>query len=128
MISDGRYLEVRYESLVSSPRQTLGQVLSFLELPFSEEVLHFYRGRTRPEPGRDAKSAWLPPTPGLRDWRRDMGRGDVELFEAIAGDLLGELGYERAYDEISPEAAAIANRCIAWWKSDRGKRSASRKR
>ena len=123
-----RYLEIRYEALVGQPRETLDGVLSFLELPFSDEALHYYRGRSRPEPGRDAKSAWLPPTPGLRDWRRDMAERDVELFEAIAGDLLDELGYERAFRQISPSIAEVAERCGDWWKSDRGKRSASKKR
>jgi hypothetical protein len=34
-----------------------------------------------------------PPTPGVRSWRDDMSDADVAAFEAIAGDLLGELGY-----------------------------------
>jgi hypothetical protein len=35
-----------------------------------------------------------PPTPGVRDWRRDMDDADARGFEEIAGDLLAELGYE----------------------------------
>ena len=34
------------------------------------------------------------PTPGLRDWRDEMARPDLESFERVAGDLLAELGYE----------------------------------
>jgi hypothetical protein len=40
----------------------------------------------------------LPPTKGLRDWRTQMSREDVALFEALAGDLLVDLGYERAVE------------------------------
>ena len=34
-----------------------------------------------------------------------MKEGDIELFEAAAGDLLEELGYERAFPR--PRAAAL---------------------
>ena len=37
-----------------------------------------------------------PPTRGLRDWRSTMAQADVEAFEAVAGDLLCELSYDRA--------------------------------
>ncbi|HEX3318814.1 MAG TPA: hypothetical protein VHR88_12380 [Solirubrobacteraceae bacterium] len=35
----------------------------------------------------------LAPTPGLRDWRRDLETVDAARFEAVAGDALAELGY-----------------------------------
>jgi hypothetical protein len=35
----------------------------------------------------------LAPTPGLRDWRREMSAADAARFEAVAGDALAELGY-----------------------------------
>ena len=35
-----------------------------------------------------------PPTRGVRNWRTQMSRADALAFEAIAGDLLAELGYE----------------------------------
>ena len=44
-------------------------------------------------PSRAPSPAGPPPTPGLRDWRRDMASEDVARFEAVAGDVLGELGY-----------------------------------
>jgi Sulfotransferase family len=121
-LSPTRYLEVRFEAMVGAPKETLAEMCSFLELPYAEEALEFHRGRARPKPGRKAKSAWIPPTPGLRDWRSQMAPKDVELFEAIAGDLLEQLGYERAYSRISPETADIADRCRAWWTSKKVKR------
>lgn len=124
-VSGGRYLEVRFEALAAEPRQTLEGVLSFLGLPFAEEALLYHRGRTRPKAGRSAKNAWLPPTPGLRDWRTQMPSRDVELFEALAGDLLDELGYERAFPTISRGIAAIADRCRDRWLAERPRRRAS---
>jgi sulfotransferase family protein len=35
----------------------------------------------------------LAPTPGLRDWRREMSQADAARFEAVAGDALAGLGY-----------------------------------
>jgi hypothetical protein len=49
-------------------------------------------------------------TPGLRDWRTQMCAGDVERFEAAAGDLLEELGYERAFPRPSSRALGHAAR------------------
>lgn len=64
----------------------------------------------RSEPGLDAKKAWLPITAGLRDWRTQMSAEHVERFEAVAGDLLDELGYPRAFPRTSAEAVGHAAR------------------
>lgn len=114
-----RYLEVHFEDLTAKPRETLSQILSFLELPFSEDPLEYHRGRARPKPGKSPKAAWLPPTPGLRNWRTQMAPGDVELFEAIAGDVLAEIGYERRYPRPSRDVSALADRYRSWWESER---------
>jgi hypothetical protein len=54
------------------------------------------------------QALYLPPTKGLRDWREQMSRSDLEIFEAIAGDLLGELGYERAVSPVTPSMRSKA--------------------
>jgi hypothetical protein len=38
-----------------------------------------------------------PPTPGTRSWEKDMSPSQVEVFEALAGDVLSELAYPRRY-------------------------------
>ena len=118
-LGPARYREVGYEHLVAGPEESLRNPADFLELPFAREMLEFHQGKTKSNPKLSAKSAWLPPTPGLRDWYTQMKERDLELFEAIAGDLLSDLGYERAFDAISPEIAAVAERCRQWWESER---------
>jgi hypothetical protein len=113
-----RYHEVRYEKLLDRPAAALRQIASFLDLPFSDRMLAYHEGKVRAKPGLSAKQAWLPPTPGLRDWRAEMRPRDLELFEAIAGDLLTRLGYERSFERISPEIAGVAERCRAWWQRE----------
>jgi hypothetical protein len=102
------YAEVRYEDLVGDPEAAMRRVAAHLGLPYSEDMLAFHVGRQRDDPGLSAKEAWLPPTPGLRDWREQLAPHDLELLEALAGDLLTDLGYERAYPTISEPIEARA--------------------
>lgn len=118
VLGPAQYREIRYEELVADPERTLRTVAEFLELPYAPEMLEFHRGRTRTGPELSAKDAWLPPTSGLRDWRRDLAPMDVELFEAVAGELLSLLGYERAFQTISPGVAARAKRCREMWQAE----------
>ena len=89
------YYEMRYESLVANPLKECEELCRFLALPHDMSMLRFHEGRTKSEPGLSAKKAWLPVTSGLRDWRDQMPAEDLERFEALAGDLLEELGFPR---------------------------------
>lgn len=60
---------------------------------------------------------WIP-----RYYRRGKGltaegRVTRELFEALAGDLLPEFGYERTVSRISPKIAETVEHCRAWWQT-----------
>ena len=89
------YYELRYEALVARPAEECARLCDFLGIAYDDATLRFHEGRTRGKPGLDAKKAWRPITPGLRDWRTQMAADDVERFEAAAGGLLDELGYPR---------------------------------
>jgi Sulfotransferase family len=102
------YHEVRYERLVAEPAGACRELCEFLGVPYDERMLRFHEGRTKDDPGLDAKSAWRPITPGLRSWRTEMAGGDIERFEAVAGDLLGELDYPRGAPEPAPAARTRA--------------------
>ena len=69
-------------------------------------------------PELSSKDRWLPPTAGLRDWRSQMPARDVELFEAIAGDLLAALGYELCFERPSPSVERRARSCRKRWESE----------
>jgi hypothetical protein len=113
-----RYYEVKYEDLVVNPEATVSAVTEFLDIPFAPEVLSYNQGKLRQKAGLSSKKAWLPPTPGLRDWRTGMEEKDLELFEAMAGDLLASLGYERAFTRISPAIARAADQYRNWWETE----------
>jgi hypothetical protein len=98
------YHEVRYEALVADPAEECAKLCDFLGVPYDDAMPAFHEGRTRVEPGLDAKRAWLPVTGGLRDWRSQMPAEHVERFEAAASELLDELGYSRAFPNPPPRS------------------------
>ena len=120
-LQPGLYYEIRYESLISRPREECVSLCAFLGLRYNDAMLRFHEGRTRSGPGLSAKRAWLPITLGLRDWRSQMPAEDVERFEAAAGELLDELGYLRAFPsprheslEGAARARGLLGRDPAW--------------
>jgi hypothetical protein len=103
------YHEVRYEDLVEQPGQRLREVCAFLELEYEPGMLEYHR-REDPSLYADHPRLAEPPVPDTRSWRREMRPADAELFETIAGDLLAELGYERAHSRPGRHARALAER------------------
>jgi hypothetical protein len=97
-LGDRRYREVRYEHLVENPEEILRSLCDYFEIEFHPAMFRYpERADSIARPlkyfHRHA-SLQLPVTKGLRDWRSQATRHDVEEFEAIAGDLLAELGYD----------------------------------
>lgn len=94
------YLEVRYEGLLERPEQELRRICELIGEPFVEDVLRpsflppsprapIVGGRAHPTPRAETRIA----SPGA-GWRERMQPGERALFESVAGDLLGSLGYE----------------------------------
>lgn len=92
-----RYLEVRYEHLVVEPEAALSSICNFAGLTWSDSMLRYYR-----DPSPVLASVRFPaahghlsspPTSGLRQWKRDLAPRDVAAFDALAGPVLAELGY-----------------------------------
>lgn len=109
------YHEVRYERLVTHPEPVLREVCAFLELPFDPIMLraHEFAGERleeltavrmangtvrQPEARRRLHShTRQPPDPSrLGRWSEALSEEEVARFEAVAGDLLAELGYQPA--------------------------------
>jgi hypothetical protein len=91
-VGPSRYLEVRYETLVAEPERELRRICDFAALPFEPAMLEYSEHEAAEQPHQ--QSLTNPPTPGLRDWRREMSADGVAAFESVAGELLAELGYE----------------------------------
>src|SRR5918998_4742856 len=112
-LGPGLYHETLYEDLVDDPERECERLCGFLGVPYDDAMIRFAEGKTRtdlPNARKTPKKAWLPITSGLRKWRTEMPAKDVERFEAAAGDLLEELGYERTFSRQTPQALERATR------------------
>ena len=109
------YMEMRYEDLVSDPEANVRRVCEFIELDFDPVMLRHHEhaaermaemnrdlaaestkeGRTAEDRARSHEQAVQPvSTANVGRWKTEMSDGDNAAFEAEAGDLLAELGYE----------------------------------
>ena len=84
---------MRYEELVAEPEATVRAICAFAAIPFEPAMLD-YTGAVDVSAKPHQQRLLTPPTSGVRSWRDDMSAEDVAAFESVAGDLLGELGYE----------------------------------
>jgi hypothetical protein len=115
-LGSGRYLEVRYERLVEDPESTLRRLTSFLHLPFREEMLDYQRRALERVPAREHRQHvnLVRPPAATRDWRSQVSAEDLAAVEAVAGDLMDELGYERAARPDRRAASRAAEATDRW--------------
>ncbi len=109
------YMELRYEDLVTDTEPNLRAIAEFLELDWDPVMLTYYEhaaermaemARDLPStdgkptrPGEERMQAHAmtqkPPDPSaMYRWKEKMSPEDVREFDAAAGELLAELGYE----------------------------------
>lgn len=108
-LDPARYLQMRYEDLVEAPERHARTLCGFLGLPFDPVVLDYVeRGRDAvlPRAAANNPNVTKPLMTQTRSWERAMPEGQVEVFEALAGDVLSDLGYPRRY----PVPSGAANR------------------
>lgn len=91
---DARYREIRYEDLIASPRQQIRSLLEWLDQPWDEQVLGFFKNH---------REAWGDvANPGVKKpiyatasgrWKQDLPPEARRTFTSAARSLLRELGY-----------------------------------
>jgi hypothetical protein len=122
------YMEARYEDLVLDTEAILRGISGFLELDFDAAMLDYHeraeqrlsemvhelpaRGRRPHQPARHrldihALTREPPRTDRVARWKTRMEDADRVAFEAVAGVLLSELGYE--VEDRPGESAADAD-------------------
>jgi hypothetical protein len=112
----GRYLEVRYESLVDDVEAVLRRICEFGGLEY-EPGMADYAGNVDVSAKPHQQRLTQPPMKGIRDWRTQMSVEEVAAFERVAGDLLRELGYETSHVTDAAgrvRLASYASRAFAW--------------
>jgi len=115
-LGPARYVELTYEDLVAETSAAIKSICEFASLPFDYAMLEF-AGAVDVSAKPHHQRLLQPPTRGVRDWRTQMSREDAVAFEAIAGDLLAELGYEL----LDPSSARGARSLpLAWYRARMG--------
>ena len=97
---------------MDDPESALRAICAMAALEYTPAMLAYHRedpAASVPERnwGHHANLA-RPPTTGLRDWRDRMSAADQQLFEAVAGGVLSDLGYERRFPDVPFAARARA--------------------
>jgi len=110
-----RYLESRYEALVAEPESTVRTICAFAEIPFEPAMLD-YAGAVDVSAKPHQQRLLHPPTAAVRDWRAELEPREARAFEAIAGPLLSELGYE-LLDPPAREPGARGRARLAWYRA-----------
>jgi hypothetical protein len=106
VLPPGRYIEIRYEDLVEDPQGEARDICEFLSLEFDPGMLEYTERARNQMLDRAAKynpHLTEPPTQ-TRSWETDMPADQIEIFEAVAGDVLSLLGYERRFQHPSRAA------------------------
>ena len=116
-VGSGRYHEIRYEELVTDPDGVVAGICEFAEIPFEPDMLAYAEAVDVSEKPHQQRLL-RPPTAGVRSWRDDMSSEDIAAFEAVAGNVLRELGYDVTSSGSSARAAVTRHvygaRLAAW--------------
>lgn len=122
------YTEIRYEDLILETEPVLRRVCEFIELPWDDAMLAYHErsgerlqemARALPGDGRaqelsverrmetHAMTTKPPSADRVARWRAQMGAEQRAEFEAVAGELLTELGYPVGADAVARATAQI---------------------
>ncbi len=107
-----RYHEIRYEDFTADATHGTKALCDFLDIEFHPDMLDYAeKARTDilPRAARYNPTVTKPPTKSLRAWENDMPDRRVEIFEAIAGDVLDMLEYPRRFPNPSAKAKLQAS-------------------
>lgn len=87
-----RYLEIRYEDLIEDPETVLREIVWFLGESYEDSLMKYYKEQSfsNNEHGPERKIY----KSSLQRWQSEFNDRDKQIVNAIAGDLLIDLGYE----------------------------------
>ena len=111
----GRYIEIMYADLVEDNEGEVKDICAFIGAPFHPAMLDPQETKKGALARADKynKHVTEQPIKRVRSWKTDMPPEHIEIFEAVAGDVLSELGFERRFPSPSLSARLKAKAGIA---------------
>ncbi|MBU2869091.1 sulfotransferase [Colwellia sp. E2M01] len=105
MLPNDSYLEIRYEDLVLQSKETLIQVCQFLEEPFEENMLEFYKSSSKYIPQSLLNQHYNADSPPQNQrvcaWKNEMSDIDIAIFQDVASEMLSEYNYDIVKKPVS---------------------------
>jgi hypothetical protein len=95
-LGPGRFLEVRYEDLVTEPEAVLGRIVAFLDLDAAGLDAMLRHHETADIDNRTLHALVSKPvtTERLRSWEHALRPREIAFVESVLGDRMGRYGYE----------------------------------
>lgn len=117
---------VRYEDLVTSPAEVVGEIFSFLDEPYVDTVSTYAQSSL--SRNLDSQGPWHSSlrkgisTAKVGVYKRAFTPREIEIVESIQGDDLRAYGYTTEYDEPRPATARdkfyafFVDRLVRWYR------------
>ncbi len=104
LLDDERYLQIRYEDLVSSNETVLKSVCEFIDEAYQPEMLDFYKNTQGKVADRSLKyhrkTTKQPSSKDVGRWRKELSLSKVLVYEAHAAPQLIEHGYHLRFSGL----------------------------
>jgi hypothetical protein len=112
-IGPEKFIEIKYEDLVREPERELNQLCEFLNEPFDSNMMNFWmmnrEEQLEPERHLGWKALTLEKvtTKRVSEWEVELSESEIQIFDAIAGDMNTKLGYGSISESDLPLYDAI---------------------
>ncbi len=98
MLNSNRYIEVKFEDLVTDPKTQMSRLLSFIGEDYSDDVLDYHKHSADRIPDSRKALHYNADSPPKKDrvaaWKQEMSSFDQDVFSKYARKSLAELDYE----------------------------------
>jgi len=127
-IGSRRFFSISYESITGQPERSMRQLCDFLGYRYTPSMLNFHQTDEAMKAARSSELWGNVVNPVMnnnsRKFLSELEKGDIAIFEGVAGDILDQLGYERIH--TSPgELAHYSEAQIAGFNEENEKLKAS---
>lgn len=119
-LAHGRFLEVRYEEVVTDPAQILRRVCDFLGEPYDACMLEYHSSASAYVEKEPWKSGTTRPIykSSMDSWRSRLSERQIFLIELIAGAEMDHYGYPRSKFSLSAALLSpwqFAREVVRWF-------------
>lgn len=93
-----RFCMLNYETLTARPKETMEELCTFLHVPYSDQVMEYYKSRESANTAHAGKM-WSNVTKPIlksntRKFLSELTPEEIAIFESVAGETLQKLGYD----------------------------------